>query len=152
MIIPTLLVLSMRSDSSHESQILALINEARARSGVSQIQSVRLLREAAQWFARDLAKSNTRLDHVDSLGRRVQHRIYDFGYRSIQRSGENLASGYRDPDSVFKLWMSSSGHRRNLLDPQFEHIGVAFFETQDGRTYWVAEFGQRFKGAPALKP
>lgn len=105
MIIPTLLVLSMRSDSSHESQILALINEARARSGVSQIQSVRLLREAAQWFARDLAKSNTRLDHVDSLGRRVQHRIYDFGYRSIQRSGENLASGYRDPDSVFKLWI-----------------------------------------------
>ncbi len=148
----TLLAMSVASDAHPEARLLALINETRARSGVAQVQSVRILRDAAQWFAQDLSRSNTRLDHVDSQGRRVHHRIYEFGYRSIQRSGENLAAGYRDPADVLKVWMSSSGHRRNVLDAQFEHVGIAYYQTPDGRTYWVAEFAQRFKGAPALKP
>lgn len=135
-----------------ESTLFDLFNESRRQVGATPLQRVRLLNEAAEWFARDLAASNLGLDHVDSKGRRVQHRIYEFGYRSIQRSAENLALGFYSPADTHRVWMSSSGHRRNILDPNFEHVGIARVQTQEGRTYWVAEFAQRFKGAPELKP
>lgn len=44
------------------------------------------------------------------------------------RAGENLAMGYSDPEGVVTAWMESPGHRKNILDDQFTHIGVGYFE------------------------
>lgn len=39
--------------------------------------------------------------------------------------GENLAVGYRGAESVVDGWMHSPGHRANILNKEFDEVGVA---------------------------
>lgn len=133
-----------------EKAMVRLINEQRASQGLSQLRRVRVLDEAADWFAEDLAARDADLDHVDSQGRRVNHRIYDFGYRAIRKAAENIAYGSDDARGTLDLWLKSPGHRRNLLDPDLEDIGVGAQVSPSGRVYWVTEFARRHPGAPSL--
>jgi uncharacterized protein YkwD len=66
--------------------------------------------------------------------------------------GENIAygsGGSGSPRSVFKAWMSSSGHRANILNKGYQHIGIgvgsgtpANPSARDSATY-TADFGYR---------
>jgi hypothetical protein len=51
---------------------------------------------------------------------------------------ENLAAGF-DPESVEVMWMHSPPHRRNILDPGLNAVGVATAWLQ-GRLYVVEDF------------
>jgi uncharacterized protein YkwD len=55
-------------------------------------------------------------------------------YRS---AGENIARGQATPQAVVNAWMNSSGHRANILNSSFTHIGVGYAE--NGR-YWTQMF------------
>ncbi|HEY4552384.1 MAG TPA: CAP domain-containing protein, partial [Bacillaceae bacterium] len=55
-------------------------------------------------------------------------------YRS---AGENIAYGQRTPEEVVKAWMNSSGHRANILNSSFTHIGVGY--VAEGN-YWTQQF------------
>lgn len=44
---------------------------------------------------------------------------------------ENIAFGYNTLDLCFKAWMRSTGHRNNILNPLFDHIGLGF-----SGSYW----------------
>ena len=39
-------------------------------------------------------------------------------------AGENLARHYGTPQQMFDAWMASSGHRANILRPEFTSIGI----------------------------
>lgn len=54
-------------------------------------------------------------------------------------NGENLAYGLTTSESVMAAWMSSSGHKTNILRPQFMSVGVACY-TYQGNYYWVQSF------------
>ena len=54
---------------------------------------------------------------------------------NVSIGGENLASGQRTPQEVVTSWMSSPGHRENMLMPGFREIGVGFYENR-----WVQKF------------
>lgn len=148
--IASILIASVISLDSGERAMVRLINDARTAAGVGRLRRVQVLDQAADWFAEDLAKRNIGLDHVDSEGRRVFHRIYDFGYRAIRKSAENIAYGSDDAEDTIDRWLKSPGHRRNLLDPDLEDLGIGARVSETGRVYWVAELGQRHRGAPAL--
>ena len=45
-----------------------------------------------------------------------------YNYREF---GENLAVGYRTPESIVDGWMHSPEHRANVLSSKFEEVGVA---------------------------
>lgn len=150
MMLASVLIAAAFTPESGERAMVRLINEQRASQGLSQLRRVHVLDQAARWFADDLAARDTGLDHVDSHGRRVTHRIYDFGYRAIRKSAENIAYGSENPKETHERWMNSTGHRRNLLDPDLEDIGVGARVSASGRVYWVTEFGLRHRGAPAL--
>ncbi len=49
---------------------------------------------------------------------------------------ENIAWGYRTPAAVVEGWMGSRGHRGNILDCRYTHIGVGFHDY-----YWTQAFG-----------
>ena len=65
--------------------------------------------------------------------------------------GENIAAGYATPEAVFEAWAEANddydgqGHRRNMLDEDFDHIGIACFR-YNGQKYWVQEFGGTCSG------
>lgn len=61
-------------------------------------------------------------------------------YNSVRRAGENIAWGQRSPEEVMNGWMNGSGHRANILNPNFKNIGVAYYVGSNGRTYWTQLF------------
>jgi len=50
---------------------------------------------------------------------------FGFTYRS---ASENIAQGYRTPEAVHEAWMKSPGHRRNIMDPNYDTMGIGFYE------------------------
>ena len=60
--------------------------------------------------------------------------------------GENLAyfEGYTleqiTPDDIVQAWIDSPPHRENLLNQEYDAIGIAFVWGEDGRGYAAQEF------------
>lgn len=52
--------------------------------------------------------------------------------------GENLA-GSSTPESVMDAWMSSEGHRANILNPKYTQIGIACHINSDTNSLWWAQ-------------
>jgi uncharacterized protein YkwD len=52
--------------------------------------------------------------------------------------GENVAVGQSSPEAVMQAWMTSIGHRRNILNPNYSYIGVGYVNA--GRPYWTQNF------------
>lgn len=62
--------------------------------------------------------------------------------------GENIAWGYTSAESVTEGWKETDdpydgqGHRRNMLDPDFNSVGIAAYKL-NGYIYWVQDFATR---------
>jgi len=56
---------------------------------------------------------------------------------------ENVAYGCKDSPCVIQQWVRSSGHRKNMLDPDVTDTGVAVARSEKtGRYYAVQMFGR----------
>jgi len=53
---------------------------------------------------------------------------------------ENIAMGQRSSGEAVRDWMSSSGHRANILNRSHRRIGVAAYRTEAGTIYWCQQF------------
>jgi uncharacterized protein YkwD len=117
-----------------DDSVFCLINRRRAASIARKLRPNRLLRWAALNYASSLRKGHFFSHHGDFEGRRtgstVIGRLRDVGY--IRRGdawvvGENLhwTTGERStPAAVVEAWMGSAIHRKYLLNPKFEELGV----------------------------
>jgi uncharacterized protein YkwD len=79
------------------------------------------------------------LSHHDQSGKTVGDRVLAAGKR-YQAVGENLASssGAGDPvDAAIGAWMRSTGHRENILQPEFVETGVG--ACRKGETYYFTQ-------------
>lgn len=108
---------------------VCLINRARSRRGMARLRLNRRLGKAAMWHTHDMVRRNY-FGHVSQRGRDVVDRLHGSRYLGGRFSwavGENLAwgSGRRGtPLRIFRAWMRSPGHRRNMLDPRFREMGI----------------------------
>ena len=80
----------------------------------------------------DLVRSARRHCAWMTRNRTLQH--------TRQAVGENIAMGQRSSKEVVADWMSSSGHRANILNRGYRRIGVAAYRTQGGTIYWCQQF------------
>ena len=114
-----------------ERKIYRLTNEARRKHGVPALTWETSLRDVARAHSVDMLRRNY-FSHSSPDGRSPHERIrsgYPFGLSS---SGENIWMGTgHDPRDASRLahiivnnWMSSAGHRQNLLNPEYTDIGV----------------------------
>jgi len=117
-------------------QVVRLTNIEREKAGVRKLDNHSLLEAIAQHQARDMSLMR-KLTHSDRQGRDVSQRadLYKYAWTAI---GENVAQGQRSAKEVVEDWMTSKGHRANILNPDFSEIGVA----REGN-YWVQVFGSR---------
>lgn len=90
---------------------------------------------AAAAHSIDQASVHT-ISHTGSDGSDVESRIAETGFEA-QTWGENVAAGYTEPAAVVDDWMESEGHRDNILNPDFSHVGVASAQADDGTIYWT---------------
>jgi len=81
-------------------------------------------------------------DHISKDGSKLRDRIFATGYTyNGYKSffiGENIAMGQRSIGEVMDGWISSEGHCRNLMNPNFKEVGIALV-----KSYWVQDFGAR---------
>jgi uncharacterized protein YkwD len=57
-----------------------------------------------------------------------------------QPVAENIAMGQPSGEEAMRSWMSSSGHRANILNPRHRRIGVAAYRTAHGTVFWCQQF------------
>lgn len=56
---------------------------------------------------------------------------------SYKSAGENIAKGQTSAKQVVQAWMDSPGHRANILNANYTHIGVGYVESGH---YWTQMF------------
>lgn len=120
------------------AQVIALVNDERAKSGLNSLTANAKLTAAAAAHADDMAVHSF-FSHTGSDGASSADRATRAGY-NWSAVGENIASGATSPAQVMDLWMNSSGHRANILNSNFTEIGVAV-DTHGG-LLWVQVFGR----------
>ncbi len=112
--------------------MLRLTNEARARTGgLPALLPEDGLHATARVHSADMLARGF-FDHVNPDGLAPKDRVALMHRRLVGRAGENIwrASGLTAADSealattIVNSWMHSPGHRANILDPGYTHLGV----------------------------
>jgi uncharacterized protein YkwD len=104
--------------------LLGEINARRAEQGLAALRWSDTLAAAAQGHAEDCARRN-RGSHTGSDGSSLRDRFDRVGYRSAYAS-ENWANS-RSLQHAFSLWWNepaTGSHRRNILSPNYDEIGI----------------------------
>lgn len=131
---------STPSDSdAFDQQILDLVNQERAKVGADPLSINEQLDQAADLHSQDQAGMNNST-HMGSNGSDFTARIGDAGYQ-YSTAAENVAAGQIDAADVMASWMGSDGHRANILNADFEDIGIGSATGDDGSIYWTQNFG-----------
>ncbi|MGW2173709.1 CAP domain-containing protein [Streptomyces sp. NPDC001705] len=122
--------------SGDAAKVVELVNAERSKAGCSPVTVNAALTKAAQAHSEDMAATGT-MSHSGSNGSSPEDRITNAGY-NWSSYGENVAYGYETPEKVMAGWMSSPGHKENILNCDFKEIGVGL--AQPG-SYWTQDFG-----------
>lgn len=123
-------------ESSYAAQVVRLVNEERAKEGLSALVVDAGLEAAGNVRAKEIVSS---FAHTRPDGTGFATAIQEQGV-SYRSAGENIAWGQRSPEEVVDAWMNSPGHRANIMNAQFTRIGVGHYENDAGTNYWVQLF------------
>ena len=121
---------------SYAEQVVTLVNEERAKAGLSTLTVDSSLQAAADVRAREI---ETSFSHTRPDGTSFSTAIKAQGI-SYRTAGENIAYGQRSPEEVVNAWMNSEGHRANILNAGYTKIGVGYYQNSRGVNYWSQEF------------
>lgn len=112
------------------SATLCLINVERTSRGLRRLRASKQLRKAATNYSRTMVRKRF-FDHVGPRGSTMVSRIKRTNYlkRGVRdwALGENIgwASGsLATPRQMVRIWMDSAGHRKNILNRRFRHVGI----------------------------
>ena len=124
------LVPSAANVSQVRSATLCLINRERTSRGLRKLRHDRQLRKVAERYSAQMVDHGF-FAHVGHDGSTLKSRIVGstkYLTRAASWSlGENLYWGAGEratPRESVQGWMSSPGHRRNMLDRRFQDIGI----------------------------
>jgi Ca2+-binding RTX toxin-like protein len=139
--------MTILNQDKFDQQVLDLINAERTKAGLKSLILVEELDTASDRYAERLATGDF-FDHTDpSNGSKPWDRAAAEGYDQWSTVGENIAAGYTTAESVVAGWLSSPGHRANILNASFTHTGIGYYylANDTGRSnynrYWVQVFG-----------
>lgn len=124
-------------DVAWRTYMLSLVNAERAKVDAPPLAACPALDRAAQGHTDDM-ETNGYLAHTGSDGSTPSERANREGYAG--GVGENAAGGYRSVDEVMNGWMTSPGHRANLLTPYYRHLGLGRSSAGFG-FFWAQKFG-----------
>lgn len=121
-----------------ERSIARIVSEERRRAGLPAVIVEPLLVLAARAHSADMA-GRAYFAHISPEGATAGHRVALTGYL-FDMVGENIARGHRQPRQVMNAWMTSRGHRANILKAEFTRIGVGVAEDRRGTLIWTQNF------------
>lgn len=124
--------LANASEISPEN-IVNLVNQERTANGVDPVKVNPELQSAAVAKSQDMIYRSY-FDHY-AFGQTPWMFILKAGY-NYSVAGENLAKGFSSSEGVVNAWMDSPEHRANILNPEYQEIGVGVVKgtfTENGR-------------------
>ncbi|WP_107942787.1 MULTISPECIES: CAP domain-containing protein [Metasolibacillus] len=124
--------------SAFEQEVVKLTNVERVNAGLKPFEMDEKLMAAAREKSQDM-QSNKYFSHTSPTLGSPFERMKALGI-TYKSAGENIAQGQRTPQEVVQAWMDSPGHRANILNAQFTHIGVGYVENGN---YWTQQFIQK---------
>lgn len=126
-----------------EAAALAAVNQRRAAgatcgsrgafAAAAPLRWSTQLAEASAAHSADMATLNY-FSHTSADGRSMTDRVNATGY-AWASLGENIAAGYTGIDSVVDGWMGSDGHCANIMNPDFDEMGLACVVGAAGSRY-----------------
>ena len=117
-------------DTAREAGFLASLNAERAARGVAPLTlNSSMSMAAAGWTAQMV--QGTFLAHADDIVSGTPS-----GWTKV---GENVGRG-QSVTSLTQSFMNSPGHARNVLDPEYTHVGIAVIQHPNGRVYTTHRF------------
>ncbi len=122
--------------NSYASQVLKLVNQERAKQGLSALTTASSLSSAANVRAKETFSS---FSHTRPNGTTFSTVLKEFNV-SYRTAGENIAYGQKTPQEVVTGWMNSPGHRANILNGNYGKIGIGVYKASNGRIYWSQLF------------
>ena len=114
-----------------EDLVFEMTNQVRVARGLAPLTRDAELNNAARSFSNDMLARNF-FDHDTPGGPTFEKRLAHQYPHWVHDMGENIwsGSGY-DPGKTQEIardivsdWLKSPGHRENMLDPSFTHLGV----------------------------
>jgi hypothetical protein len=134
------------SPGQMEDKLLLLVNRERSGRGLPELRFDPLLRAMARDHSQKMIGEN-RLGHDFRDYEKLDERAARAGVY-FSKIGENVAKSETFVTRFFhEALLASPEHRKNILDPDFTHLGVGFGKS--GATYFVTqEFGRLFEPLP----
>ncbi|MDD2402021.1 MAG: CAP domain-containing protein [Clostridia bacterium] len=124
--------------SADEQLMLSLINQERVRAGVAPLEIDMRIVQSARVKSKDMIDNNYFSHTSPTLGSfstLIRNYAPDYLYL-----GENLA-GNRSVEAAHNALMNSEGHRKNILNPNYIHIGIGIVNGGSYGKMFTQHFG-----------
>ncbi|MEN8149553.1 MAG: CAP domain-containing protein [Planctomycetota bacterium] len=113
-------------------EVLDIVNAERNAAGAPPLEWHEGAAEVAYLHSLDMDVRDF-FDHTNPDGELPWDRLTAAGIAWSQ-VGENIAYGYPTPAAVMDGWMNSPGHRANILNGNYTHLGIGVHD--NGLTIW----------------
>jgi len=120
---------NQKTTGSFEQELLQLHNQERAKNPlILDAHLSEYAQNHADWMAkRDRLRHSSMSDLIE-------------GYSLV---AENIAFGQETPQDVMNAWMTSSGHRSNILNKNLSNVGFGVSYDSNNAPYWCVCFGKK---------
>ena len=121
-----------------EQEMIVRINEERAKVGAPALVQDKNLMQWAQYWAKHLT---TEFRHSVWSDNTAYAKLVGISANDID-SGENIGTtNFSDPvTSCMTGFYNSEGHRRTMLNPEYNRVGIGFAVSGNGDVYCAQEF------------
>ena len=123
------------SVTAFEDEVVRLVNEIRISHGLKPLTQDWQLSRVARYKSQDMRDLGYFSHNSPTYGSPF-NMMKSFGI-TYRTAGENIAKGYSTPKAVVDAWMNSTGHRANILNSSYTHIGVGYISSGH---YWTQLF------------
>lgn len=120
-----------------EAAVLRRVNRLRSRRKLGKLKcNANVVSAARKWSYQQCKKK--RLSHANMATRIME------AAPNASSLAENVFAGTSSPRRVMRYWMRSSAHRRNILTPEFNFIGIGYVRCRRARLrhVWTQMFYQ----------
>ncbi|WGG43681.1 CAP domain-containing protein [Rossellomorea sp. DA94] len=121
-----------------EFQLFDLTNATRVEKGLNVLSWDSLVRDTARKHSLDMVEqdyfSHTNLDGQSPFDRMEEDQV------AFRTAGENLAYGQLSSIFAHEGLMNSKGHRENILQPHYEHLGIGVAFNEKSQPYYTENF------------
>lgn len=119
-----------------ENEVVRLVNVERKKKGLAPLTANAQLSNVARLKSQDMINKKYFSHYSPTYGSPFDM-MKKFGIK-FSYAGENIAMGQTTPAAVMKSWMNSPGHRANILNANYNQIGVG--AAKSNRIYWTQMF------------